>query len=438
VIAARRIVLTVVFLAAVWSGVWYTWRYATPIYQTEAILAVHPGLYSVTPDKSAPAVSRVELLALSQIALLQSEDVIRGAIATVGPERLNPPNADDSAWLKGLLPVDMGALWPLPKRELLVADAAFIRAKSSLTVRQESLTNLIRISFRHPSPVIAVEYTRALVDSFTKKYLEVYNNAAAASFFEEQRQQSRDGLARASSALAEFSSANQLFRIEEQLRILLDQQNRLASALQNTHGLIAEKEGQVAVIPQQLAQMKPISRVPQVDGLVRQLEESVGNRQRPANTQQRQSTTAELATNPPLLLVKVYQDTVATMVKLQTELSGLKALEVHQQEGLRNIKDALEALTSKEPEFVRLQFDVAQAKGISELFEKKAMEESWSQELNASKLSSVQLVQSPTPPLGPVWPRATILFGLGLAFSFVPIATFGLLHLQSRRDTMGV
>src|SRR5262249_6062975 len=176
------------------------------------------------------------------VALFESENVIRRAIDMVHLDNIRPtPTASE--------------------------DEAYISAKKSLSVRQEGTSDLIRVKFKHNNPKIAAAFTNAVVESFTARYLELYKNSSAVSFFVEQQKQNRLALEKASIKFQEFASANRIYEIDQQLRLLIEERNAHASALDKTRGSIAERENEVQAIPALLSQMKPVNRLPQVTAL---------------------------------------------------------------------------------------------------------------------------------------------------------------------------
>jgi succinoglycan biosynthesis transport protein ExoP len=397
----RRYLVGFAYLAVVWAAV--AVLILTPVkYEVSAVLFIQPGLYGSDNDKYSRS-SRPEEIARSQTALLESENVIRGAIGVVGVEGVRPASS----------------LWLQSGRD--PTDDAYVAAKNALRVRTEPYTSLIRVTFRHGDPKFAVDFTKALVQSFTDKHFELYSNVNAVAFFSAQQKQSNQAFARASSALAAFSSTNQVFSIENQRRLLLEQRSRLASERASTKGTIAEKESQVGIIPGQLSQMKPVNRLVQAIGLI----------QNQAKTSEESPPISQLATDPPLLLVRVYQDTVATLVKLNTELAGLRALAKHQDAEITKVDADLSVISAREAEFEMLRLEVTQAKFNSELFTKRAFDEQLSQDLNEKRLSSVQVVQQATLPLEPIWPPR-LFISLGLLLSLLPLLAAPVVYHATR------
>src|SRR5262249_28087697 len=161
--------------------------------------------------------------------LFESENVIRRAIRMVGEDNMRPTPAAS-------------------------VNATYVSAKKALSVQQEGLSNLIRIKFNHRDAKLAAAFTNAIVKSFTEKYLELYTNSSAVLFFLEQQKQNRLALERASAAVQEFASANRIYQMDEQLRLLIQERSHHASALDQARGSIAEKESEVQAIPTLLSQ----------------------------------------------------------------------------------------------------------------------------------------------------------------------------------------
>ena len=313
-------------------------------------------------------------LAQPAVALLESENVIKRAIEMVGVNTMRPEEAGTFIRLVSVI-----TMLPELFRVDTPLDEAYVSVKKALKVRQEGVSDIISIAFRHRDPKLAVVFTNALINVFTARYLELYRNSNdSVSFFLGQKKENRAALAKASAALQEFASANRVFKIDDQIRLLLGERSHQASDLAKTTGLIIEKEKEALTIPTQLSQMRPINRLPQITGLT--LPKT--NKEEPKHVED--APTAErLALDPPLLLVRVYQETIATLVRLQTELAGLRALELHQKNALKKFDEELGSIMSKEAQFYQLQQEVIDLKAKDEAFTRKLTELQVSQDLKA-------------------------------------------------------
>ena len=411
----------VAYVALVIAAAATYWMAAPPTYEVSAIISVKPGLYGVET-----ATLRADQNARSQVALLESEDVIRQTIDAIGAAELYP-NQEARGYLMVVVRqiiAAAGAAELYPNQGaggyLTAEDRAYIAAKRKLAVRYEPQTDNIRLSFRHTSPRLAVHFVHTLVENFTRRYFELYTNEKAVAFFWDQQKKSREEYVQASNALAEFSVKHQTYNIYEQQKLVLEQQSQLEAALLTTKGTIADKTAQVANIPAQLSQMRPVGRLPQVTGLTQRIAPSV---------EAQQGQIDRLATDPPLLLVRVYQDTIAQLVKLQTELAGQHALAIKQEQAVLEQAKFLGDLAKKEAQFAQLRLAVDHARQNYELFTKKAQERQLEQDQTAARLSSVQVVQPATKPLRPVSPSLVFLCALVLALVLFPVGGVAVYHV---------
>ena len=414
----RKYLIFVSYCAVVWLAILVA-LFGSPTYEVTAIISIKPGaLFVVDPEKIAAAAP--EQFARPQITLLESETVVRRAVSAVGGERLYRAKTG-GLQLPQIARGPLKSLFPA----LSLNDYAYMTAKKNLTIRQEPQTDIIMVTFRNSDPRVAVDFTNALVRSFSQRFFEVYSNTGAVDFFWEQKKKSEEAFTRTSKAFAVYSSRYGLFRIQEQRGLLLQQRSAMAAALIVTRGSIAEKESQVAAIPGQLAQLKqPLARSALLKSLIGPQKSDT-----PPPPETSSLSLSGIADDPPLLLVRVYQDTVASLVRTHTEIAGLRALEVQQEQSLKDIDSQLTLMGAREAEFERLQLEVTQLKANAELFSKKAFEERLAQDLNERKFTPVQILQEATLPLKPIWPRPVVLLVFGFVLCFVPgLAAAGIHH----------
>ena len=378
---------------------------AEKVYSSNALVLVRADLYNSDPAKNTEA--RGNQTARAQIPLFSSEDVIRSAIAEVGIAKLFTEDTLQSS--------------------LKPEDQAYVLARRALEVELEPQTDLIRVSFRHNDPAIAAEFVRVLVNKFSDRYYEIYQNAGTVTFFQEQKDQAANEFAQASSKLAKYAADNQVYRIEEQQRLLLAQRSKVASALSATQGAIDQKRAEKTSIPKQLSQMRVVGRLPQVTGLTQHIPPALQTDSAAAAPQALANKADgdridRLATDPPVLLVKVYQDTIASLVKLHTDLDGLVALEQNQASQIKALDTSLNGLADQAAEFEKLKLASDAASQRVKAYTKRSLDEQLSHAMNTNKLSSIQIVQSPTIPFKPIWPVPVLLFAAAFALCLLPIS----------------
>jgi len=143
--------------------------------------------------------------------------------------------------------------------------------------------------------------------------------------------------------------------------------------------------------------------------------------------------------DPPLLLVRVYQDTVQMLVRTNVDLTGLRSLSARQQAELETIGRDLELLSAKETDYARLKQNVDVASHSSELFARKVVEQEVdAATLSAQQFSRLQVAQEATIPLRPNSPRATVYLAGGVLAGLLSISAIMLLltSLSMRRQSV--
>jgi uncharacterized protein YqiB (DUF1249 family) len=118
---------------------------------------------------------------------------------------------------------------------------------------------------------------------------------------------------------------------------------------------------------------------------------------------------------PPLLLVKVYQDAMANLLKVNTDLNGSLRLEKHLAAELEKVNAELASLSSKEAEYDRLKRVLTRASIAADHYGSRVIEEQINQDIaKKTQLSSVRVVQLAEQSTVPVFPRAAHIFILAL------------------------
>jgi|ERR1700733_199342 uncharacterized protein involved in exopolysaccharide biosynthesis len=339
-------------------------------------------------NRLAPDPTSSEQTLNSQAQILQSEEVIRRALRAT----------------------DLNALFPALQHEALgnsqlAEDLAYKEAKSAISVRVEPNTTLLRIAFRNKRPGVAVSFTNAIVQQFIDRNLELERDSPAVDFFRSQKEQADKRYGILSAQLSKLTSSLKIYSVDEQKKLTLDRANALKAALALTRGGIADKRSQAEQLDIELNRLRPRALQSKQLGLTS-----------PPNAEKQAAGGAsdDLASDPPLLLVKVYQESVQMLVRLRSELAGLTALEEQQTTELKTVDNELTLLSENESEFERLKSQVDLARQRGDLYGKKISEQQLDADLNASRFTNIRVVQAATIPIDPVFPKPHILIPLAL------------------------
>ena len=367
----------------------------SPVYRADALLLVTEGR---SHQDRFPDFLRYKIN--SQLFILESEDVIRGALAAVGTGKLYPGLSDG-----------FDERFDGKGKDASANEAAYIKAQKQLKITAEKDTQVLRLSFSHEDPELAAQFLNAVIDVFLKRQAELSGNAEAPAFFRDQVKRYRREYDRASLELSNFSKSHSAYSVEQQRKLALERRDEITSALATTKGTILEKESQAAKLQDTLVQLK------RHVGFPSEVRGPKYNPPRAADTDR----SADLPNgDPPLLLVKVYQDTAQNLVTLNASIAGLRALEENQRAALASVDSELASLSSIGAEFDRLKREVDQAATYLEAHTKRAAEAQIDADWDASeKLASVKVVQRANAPIKPAFPQKPLFISLGLLVGLI-------------------
>ncbi len=371
----------------------------SPIYEGSTLLIGGQDTQEVSSD----AAHKTPESSAALVRVAESEEVVGEAIDKVGLETLtqgmSPKRVSLFERLRKVVFPDI--ITPHP--ELPARDIYLPRIKQALSVHGEPTSNIIRIAFRNHDPVIAARFANAVAQTFVNRQVALQTRPGAAGFFLRQRERFGEELRHASDALDKFSVETGIFAAGDQRELLLKRLNDLSASLARSRGAIADKTGQRQALANQLRKLAPVARSPYVSSLVESL--AAGDNNPRAARASPSPDVAERAADPPLLLVRVYQDSMTELFKVNAELAGLENLQRQQTEETVKLTSQLNSLSEKEQQYAALRRAVDQATYNSDLYARRTVEEQITAESNAAKLSSVKVLQKATVPVRPVFPN---------------------------------
>jgi succinoglycan biosynthesis transport protein ExoP len=407
----KKLSLLVIFFVAN-VGVWFAFLAVKPVYESSALILVDSDRALDLDRKPNEGLNREDQFLYSQALIVQSESVVRSAVQEFGPEKLYPPR--HSGQFSGLLSRVVSA----PVRDISWVDSAYIQAWKAITVRPEPKTDMLRISYRNQNPETTAAFLNTLVQKYIGRHVELTSKPNAISFMEMHKGLAEEEFAKASAALAEFSQAEQIYSADEQQRLLLLRHSELQSALASTTGRIGEKEAQIGEISRQLVNMKLQDVSPQISALIRDTRK-LRTDAAPETRAGKDPATIFTASEPPLLLVRVYQDTLESLVRTNSEFSGLRDLVGHQQKELTSIEEKLANISSKRAQFEHLKRNVDLARVSADSFARRSVEQQVDLSLNLQKFLRLQVVQEATVAINPVFPTRTLIISSGVTSGLI-------------------
>lgn len=287
---------------------------------------------------------------------------------------------------------------------------AIATLRDLISTKAEGRSDLLRISFRHRDPAIGAEFLNHLANSLVATQADLVQVPGADIFFQQQTKRLEEAAEKAGSDLRNFSVAASIYSVADQRSLLLKRADELGSLISGTRSSIEDRKGQKQAILDQLMLLRPVYQSKTVTSIVNNL--------RGRDQKEGPNTVAvpNFEEAPPLLLVKVYQDAMASLLKVNTDLNGSIRLEKSLVAELEKINAELASLSSKEAEYDRLKRVLVRASGAADHYGSRALEEQINLDIaKKAQLSSVRVVQTADKPATPMFPRMIHLIMLGLA-----------------------
>jgi uncharacterized protein involved in exopolysaccharide biosynthesis len=410
----RRRVLYASIVAAA-AGAFLFYSVVGERYEAYTLLRIGQGIKERAAGGNSPFGDGIDLPGrMDSLAKIgQTDYVVRLAAIGVGPERLfderqatllsrfrrtiskyilqkRPP---ETSGTEGLTQTVLGGL------------------RGAISARQEGRSDLLRISFRHADPTAAADFANELSNAIVAMQAELVQVPGADVFFQQQAKRLEEEAEKAASDLQKFSIEASIYSVAEQRGLLLRRGSELSTQIAATRGAIEDRKGQRKTIVDQLLVMRPVTQSKTVTSIVNRIggrdDKGAG-----ANIIGNEPTFDE---HPPLLLIRIYQDAMASLLKINSDLNGALNLWKLLEEELHSVNAQLADLSSKEAEYDRLKRVLSRASTAAEQYGARMIEEQTSMDVAKKvQLSSVRVVQLAEKPIVPVAPHISHLVVLAL------------------------
>jgi succinoglycan biosynthesis transport protein ExoP len=270
-----------------------------------------------------------------------------------------------------------------------------------ISAKQEGKSDLLRISFRYPDPTVAARFLTELANALVAVQADLVQVPGADVFFEQQAKRLELEAEKAATELQTFSVGAAIYSVAEQRALLLRRANELSTQISATRGQIQERRGQKQSIVDQLLVLRPVTGSKAVTGIVNNL-----GAKDYAVTPNAAGNVSNFDDTPPLLLIRVYQDAVASLVKVNSDLNGAIKLETLFGAELDRVNAELASLSSKESEYDQLKRVLTRASGAADHYGTRVIEEKINMDIaKKTQLSSVRVIQAADKPLNPIFPQ---------------------------------
>ncbi|MBQ0820530.1 hypothetical protein KBI52_09980 [Microvirga sp. HBU67558] len=364
----------------------------------------------------------------TQLSIAGSEDVVRKALAAMLPVRLYPELLSPSETAQ-TEPAGDTVDSQTYRRQPALEDREYAAAVANLKLSVEPNTFILKIAFRHKEPILAAKFANALAAEFLARRSALYSNQGDVDFFKAQEARFNRDLREANVALEKFSRETGVFDAAVQRNLLLEARAHAAKEIADNAMRIARAESALDSLKRQIFALRSRTTLPP---------EIFGETNGPT-ADKGTSRDNPLASDPPLLNIKIYQDAAAKLVEANTELAGFKAIEARHAEDLRRLDGELAKLAESEAKFNSLRRSVTQAEGYIDNLSKRAGEAQINSAWRSNEaFSSAQILQAATVPLAPAFPNPPVFLAGGTLVSiFLSLSVFFLSRNIGARRIQG-
>jgi uncharacterized protein involved in exopolysaccharide biosynthesis len=341
-------------------------------------------------------------------------------------------------------PEEQAAMEPEARAAIERNQSAILSLRDRVIAKQEGRSDLLRITFRHADPSIAASYLNELANALVAIQNTDVQMPGAQEFFQQQTKRLEEEAEIAAANLKTFSVEASIYSVDEQRQLLLRRANDLSALISTTRGAMEEKKGQRQALVDQLQVLRPVTNSRTVSRIVKTIGGQDPRKAAESAAKEQEPQTDEL---PPILLVKVYQDNMSSLMKVNADLNGSTALLNQLATELENVNKELASLSAKEAEYGRLKRALTTSSSAAAHYANRILEEEISSEVaKKSQLSSLKVVQRAITPTTPVFPQVPHLIGLaliggillGLALIIGPELAKGAMSSSHEKRALGV
>ena len=408
-------------------------QFATPIYRATALVIASTDLVA---SGGSTQEAREEFLN-SQAEFITTEDVIKAAIRSIGPDTLLASESETRTldWLPPRLQrivEQMRSRFLIGNGSTDQGDRVISKAESeqeayrlafnSLQVAIKPRTSVISVTVRHSNPETAARFANDIVDQYLHKQMLIYNQPASLRFLNEETARYENELQRAAAAFDAFAKENGIYEIDEQKRLALSRRSTADASAEETRAKIVQKEAEINSMVHNLTKLKSVAFSRSMSSLIGE----IGKSALPNSSPEKVAPPSDLSKDPPLLVIKVYQEEMQNLVSAVAALNGLRARLIPEEEERSKIDESLRKLSQLAGQFTALSINLEMARRNTVLFSQKSTEQQLSADTEKQRIARVRIMQDATIPFEPSFPRPAVVSVAGLVIGLVAAIVFAL------------
>ncbi len=369
----------------------------------------------------------------TELEIYRSKELVEKTVRSIGVDRLYP-NLDTSG-----------------KSSETMFSHAVRRFKKNFSVFHIKNSSVIGVSFQHNDPELAVEAVNLLTDFFKEKHIELFKNPQA-QFLEKQVLQYTNQLESIENNLKTFKQENQIFSLENQRKLLLEQYVNINTLLIRGVGDASELEEKIRALKTGLSSMPEEVNLFDESGQNNNIDDARNKLlelqlvENELLTKYQEDNRLVSAVRNDIEQVEIFinEQPVSwgkstrkgknyTYLELQKELILTEANFKAQQAKNNAIKQQLDQLikqlqnfAAKEKELKKLQLQAEAAEenytnSVSKLEETRVLDE-----MDRQKMVNVAVIEKPMVPIKPIKPRKKLNLLIGIILGVTCSFTYAL------------
>ncbi|MRR05846.1 MAG: lipopolysaccharide biosynthesis protein [Deltaproteobacteria bacterium] len=402
---------------------------ASPVYEASSSLLVKFGREYMNQSQvgsSQPMISvNHEAIINSEIQILKSPDLAKRVIETIKLSQMYPDLAKN------------------PPKDIQPMDVAIARFEKNLNVADVKKSSVIQVSFEHSNPQIASKSVNLLVEYFREKHLQVFSSPQS-NFLEGQVAVFRKKLLTSEADMQSFKQKNQVYSLDEQRSLMLNQRTNLASetlsaqhtidelqrrlstlkartkTLTSSNALYTETERDKIIVDAksrllalQISQQELLRKYKGENKLVQENSKQIQLVEDFLREQEKDISKKVMTGNV------VYQDAQRDVVKTEADLSAQRAKYATLRVQLGKLDSEIRALDLREKEMQNLKRELATNEKNFQVYDEKMEEARITDDMNKLKLANISVIQPATVPIAPIKPKKGMNILMGIVFGVI-------------------
>ena len=404
---------------------------ATPIYQASAQLLVKPGREDIYVSPTGRSVINYATgqgqKVNAEIAIITSLGLVEEVVDWVGVNTLfDYPDRT----LKGK--ISKGS----SKQEIPPIQEVYKILVKNLDVSAVPKSNVIRVTFSWPDPVIAARVVNTLIDLYFVQHLKVHTNPGTYDLLEEQANKWEKELRLSENDLETFKRSHNITSLSQQRTMLLgrlseakSQKKRTESEIQENLGMMATLESQLSHQQQNVQLQETVNKNSEtvaalkarlVELELQGLREEIERVKKMIAEEEKKERRVVVSGKSP-----IRQNLESDLLRAKARLAALKAKRRNQKMQIDTYKEQLVTLDGFEKQLKELTRKVSISEANYNLYLSKFEEARISENMDKQKIANVSVIEPAVPIMEPVKPkkRLNVLIGGFLAlFAGIGIA----------------